>query len=103
MARLVYFKASAANPAALDAVDRQIVVRQIVDELQEICDGDAAGGGAARYPALIRLLQTIRASMLSIARADDECWQRIVDELLQLRATMALSSNRDGRRDFLRN
>jgi len=88
MDRLLYFKAIAADPAALDAVDRQIVVGQIVDELQEICDGDAAGGGAGRYPALIRLLQTIRASMLSIARADDKCWQRIVDELLQLRATM---------------
>ncbi|MBX4864140.1 hypothetical protein HJA86_30270 [Rhizobium bangladeshense] len=98
MDRLVYFQGIAADPAALDAVDRQIVVRQIVDELQEICDSDAAGGGAGRYPALTRLLQTIRASMLSIAKADDECWQRIVDELLQLRATMVdLKASQSGR------
>ncbi|MEI1247045.1 hypothetical protein [Rhizobium aouanii] len=87
MDKLVYFKAIAADPAALDAVDRQIIVRKIVDELQEICDSDASGG-ANRYPALIRLLQTIRASTISIAKADDECWQRIIDELFQLRATM---------------
>ncbi|WP_246647729.1 hypothetical protein [Rhizobium laguerreae] len=46
-----YFKRVAVDPAALDAVDRQIVVRQIVDELQEICDSDAASGGPHRYPA----------------------------------------------------
>ncbi|MGZ2504373.1 hypothetical protein [Rhizobium leguminosarum] len=98
MARLVYFKASAANPAALDAVDRQIVVRQIVDELQEICDGDAAGGGAAD---IRRSFVCFRRSALRCCRSpepDDECWQRIVDELLQLRATMVdLKAGQGGR------
>ncbi|MBB3527245.1 hypothetical protein [Rhizobium sp. BK456] len=77
----------AVDPSTLNSVERQNVVRHIVDELQEICDRDAASGGD-RYPALNRLLQTIRASTLSIARADDDCFERIVDELLQLRATM---------------
>ncbi|MBY5904235.1 hypothetical protein HFO88_28465 [Rhizobium leguminosarum] len=78
----------AVDPSTLDSFERQNVVRHIVDELQEICDRDAASGGGDRYPALNRLLQTIRASTLSIASADDDCFQRIVDELLQLRATM---------------
>ncbi|MBY3046083.1 hypothetical protein [Rhizobium leguminosarum] len=88
MDRLVYFKRIASDPAALETVDRRIIVRKIVDELQEICDSDASGG-ADRYPALDNLLRTIRASITSIAKADDHCWQKIVDELLQLRATMA--------------
>ncbi|MGR9355066.1 hypothetical protein [Rhizobium leguminosarum] len=78
----------AVDPSTLDGVERQNIVRHIIDELQEICDRDAASNGSDRYPALNRLLQTIRASTLSIARADDDCFQRIVDELLQLRATM---------------
>jgi hypothetical protein len=93
-----YFKRIAVDPAALDAVDRQIVVRQIVDELQEICDSDAASGGTHRYPALNHLLQTIRASITPIVEADDSCWERIIDELLQLRATMVgLWIGRDGK------
>ncbi|WP_246708190.1 hypothetical protein [Rhizobium laguerreae] len=88
MDRLGYFKWVTADPTALNAVDRQIVVRQIVDELQEICDREAGSGGIDRYPALNRLLQTIRASIISIAEADDSCWEGIIDELLQLRTTM---------------
>ncbi|MBY5715669.1 hypothetical protein HFO33_03530 [Rhizobium leguminosarum] len=93
-----YFKRVAVDPAALDAVDRQIVVRQIVDELQEICESDAASGGPHRYPALNHLLQTIRTSITSVVKADDSCWERIIDELLQLRATMVdLRIGRDGK------
>ncbi|RWX34538.1 hypothetical protein [Rhizobium leguminosarum] len=87
MDRLVYFKRMASDPAALDTVVRRIIVRKIVDELQEICDSEASGG-ADRYPAVDGLLRTIRASIISIGKADDRCWQKIVDELLQLRATM---------------
>jgi hypothetical protein len=44
MDRLVYFKRIASDPAALETVDRRIIVRKIVDELQEFCDSDASGG-----------------------------------------------------------
>ncbi|RWY79862.1 hypothetical protein EHI44_30485 [Rhizobium leguminosarum] len=87
MDRLVYFKGISSDPAALDAVVRRIIVLKIVDELQEICDSEASGG-ADRYPAVNGLLRTIRTSIISIGKADDGCWQKIVDELLQLRATM---------------
>ncbi|MBY3463510.1 hypothetical protein HFN80_05710 [Rhizobium laguerreae] len=98
MDRVGYFRWVTANPTSLNAVDRQIVVRQIVDELQEICDGDAGSDGTDRNRALNRLLQTIRASIMSIAKADDSCWEGIIDELLQLRTTMVDLRAREGTR-----
>ncbi|WP_166677532.1 MULTISPECIES: hypothetical protein [Rhizobium] len=40
-------------------VDRQIVVRQIVGELQAICDKEAESSAVDQYPALNHLLQAI--------------------------------------------
>ncbi|OWV91916.1 hypothetical protein ATY75_01705 [Rhizobium sp. N122] len=69
--------------SGLSFSERQIALRQIVDELQELCDG-----APDPRPILLRLLHTIRASMTSIAGADDDCWEDIIRELFQLRATM---------------
>ena len=69
--------------SGLSFPERQIALRQIVDELQELCDG-----APDPRPILLRLLHTIRASMTSIAGADDDCWEDIIREPFQLRATM---------------
>ncbi|MBP2449239.1 hypothetical protein [Rhizobium leguminosarum] len=54
---------------------------------QEIRDS-AVGAFSDRRPALDRLLPIIRASIESIANADDDCWKNIIRELLQLRETL---------------
>ena len=71
--------------AGLSFPDRQNVLRRIVDELQDLCD---SAPGGERRPALNSLLHTIRASTGLIAGADEDCWDDIIGELLQLRATM---------------
>ncbi|PDT21014.1 hypothetical protein CO674_25210 [Rhizobium hidalgonense] len=76
----------AADLRDLSFADRQTVLLQIVDELQEICEG--ARSGVLLHPALEFLLRTVGSSIGSIAGADDECWEGIIRELLRLRATM---------------
>ncbi|WP_245423894.1 hypothetical protein [Rhizobium sp. M1] len=69
--------------SGLSVPERQIALRQIIDELQDLCDG-----ASDRRPVLHHLLQTVRESMVSIARADDDCWEDIIRELFRLRAMM---------------
>ncbi|ARQ61463.1 hypothetical protein CPT34_07575 [Rhizobium sophoriradicis] len=68
--------------SSLSFRERRIVLRQIIDDLQHLCDD------RSDRQALHRLLQTIRRSMTSIASADEDCWEDILRELLQLRATI---------------
>ncbi|MBY4609347.1 hypothetical protein K6M90_17000 [Rhizobium sp. 9T] len=67
--------------SALSLLERQIALRQIIDELQDLCDG-----AANRRPVLHHLVQTIRESTVSIARAVDDCCDD--RQLFQLRATI---------------
>ncbi|ARO33601.1 hypothetical protein NXC14_PC00060 (plasmid) [Rhizobium sp. NXC14] len=76
----------AAGHSELGFVDRQIALRQIVADLRNLRDGVPDNFG--RAPALDRLLRMIDASVISIAKADDEEWEIILMELLDLRATM---------------
>ncbi|QKK27305.1 hypothetical protein FFM81_026160 (plasmid) [Rhizobium hidalgonense] len=80
------FPSIAADLRDLTFADRQIVLHQIVDELQEICEG--ARSGVLLHPVLEFLLRTVGTSIGPIAGADDECWEGIMKELLRLRATM---------------
>ncbi|WP_434734317.1 hypothetical protein NL154_23630 (plasmid) [Rhizobium sp. YTUHZ044] len=75
-----------AGPSDLGFVDRQIALRQIVDDLRNLRDG--APDDLGRPPALDRLLCRISASAIPIAKADDEDWEIIFMELLDLRAAM---------------
>lgn len=77
----------AADTSGLSFPDRQIALRHIIDDLQHLRD-NVAGVSSDRRPALDRLLPMIRASIESIANADDDCWRNIIRELLQLRATL---------------
>ncbi|RFB85148.1 hypothetical protein B5K08_26970 [Rhizobium leguminosarum bv. trifolii] len=77
----------AKDPSALSVPDRQNTLRQIVHDLQHLRDS-TVGASSDRRPALDRLLPIIRASIESIANADDDCWTNIIRELLQLRATL---------------
>ncbi|NEJ73364.1 hypothetical protein GR197_22945 [Rhizobium phaseoli] len=77
---------------ALDAYglsfpNRQVALTHIIDDLQYLRDS-AVGASSDRRPALDRLLPIIRASIESIANADDDCWKNIIKELLQLRETL---------------
>ncbi|ANK88688.1 MULTISPECIES: hypothetical protein [unclassified Rhizobium] len=75
-----------ADPSDLGFVDRQIALRQIVDDLRKLRGG--APDDFGRSPALDRLLCVISASVIPIAKADDVDWEIILMELLELRATM---------------
>jgi soluble P-type ATPase len=77
----------AVDSPGLSFPDRQIALRQIIDELQDLRDS-AVAASSDRRPALDRLLPMIRASIEAIANADDDCWKNIIRELLQLRATL---------------
>ncbi|OWV82218.1 hypothetical protein ATY77_02980 [Rhizobium sp. R634] len=74
--------------SGLNFADRQIALREIVDDIRSLRDR-APHGAFDRSPALDRLLQMITAAVIPIARADDEDWENILMELLDLRAAMA--------------
>ncbi|MBB5551034.1 hypothetical protein [Rhizobium lentis] len=77
----------AANSSSLGFSDRQVVLKRIVEELQELCDG-APVGVFDGYPVLARLLEALSASAAVVAKADDLSWNDIIGELLKLRGTM---------------
>ena len=74
--------------SGLGFADRQIALREIVDDIRSLREG-APDGAFDRSPALDRLLQMIGAAIIPIARADDDDWENILMELLDLRAAMA--------------
>ncbi|WP_088681444.1 hypothetical protein [Rhizobium sp. R635] len=73
--------------SGLGFADRQIVLRQIVDDLRNLREG-VPDDAFDQYQALDRLLPMISASIIPISRADDEYWENILMELLDLRAAM---------------
>ncbi|MGG7580512.1 hypothetical protein [Rhizobium sp. Nf11,1] len=75
----------AAGHSELGFVDRQIALRQIVADLRNLRDGVPDNFGPSAFD---RLLRMIDASVISIAKADDEEWEIILMELLDLRAKM---------------
>ncbi|MBB4481368.1 hypothetical protein [Rhizobium etli] len=86
MVRTHVFASITVDCSGLGFADRQTALQEIVEELRVICDD--APGGAFAHPALDVLPRTISSSSISIARADNHCWERIIRELVQLRATM---------------